>query len=155
MIEIHNPTHPDPTSRLPALPEFEPAPDLWSRIEHRHARQRRTRWVVGVGVVAALLLTVVAVKIPAPAGDRDSLAQQRSETLQLEQDLRSLVGDGADGYAQLRPLDVALQQAYDRDADGAELSQLWNQRNQRLRELIRIRSVGADAKALLRDDISI
>ena len=139
MSEFYNRAYPYPRSKLPALPEFEPAADLWSRIEHRHARRRRARWVGGVGVAAALLLAVAVVRITATIGDGDSFAEQRVETLQLEQDWQALGLDEVDGYAQLRPLDVALQQAYDRHADGAELGQLWNQRNQRLRELIRSR----------------
>lgn len=144
MIEFHNPAYLDPASRLPALPEFEPASDLWSRIELRHIRRRRARWMGGIGIAAALLLVLAVVRTPMSTGDSDSLAQQRSETLQLEHDWHALVRDGADGYAELRPLDVALQQAYDRGADGAELSQLWNRRNQRLRELIRNRRNDAE-----------
>lgn len=145
-----------PATTLPALPEFEPAADLWSRIERRHARRRRTRWLSGaVGVTAVALLAVAVLKVPEPHSASDLLAQQRTDTVQLEQDWQTLARDGADGYAQLRPLDVALQQAYDRHADGAELSVLWNQRNQLLRELIRGRRDNAALDALPGSRISI
>ncbi|MGB4858228.1 MAG: hypothetical protein WBP11_02765 [Dokdonella sp.] len=145
-----------PATTLPALPEFEPAADLWSRIEQRHARRRQTRWLGGaVGVASVALLAVAVFKVPEPHSTGDRLYQQRADTGQLEQEWQTLVGDGADGYAQLRPLDVALQQAYDRHADGAELSLLWNQRNQLLRELIRGRRDNVAVDALPASRISI
>lgn len=156
MNELFNRANPRPATGLPALPEFDPAPDLWTRIEHRHARRRRARWAGGVGVAAALLLAVAAVRIPGSVADVDPLVQQRLETLQLEQDWQALVHDGsASGFAQLRPLDVALQQAYDRHADGDELSQLWTQRNQRLRELIRSHQDVAGGDAFSDGHVSI
>ena len=145
-----------PATTHPALPEFEPSADLWLRIERRHARRRRTRWLSSVvGLAAVALLAVAMLKFPEPHLASDLLAQQRLDTVQLEQDWQTLTRDGADGYAQLRPLDVALQQAYDRHADGAELSGLWNQRNQLLRELIRGRRDGAAPTVLASDPISI
>ena len=68
------------------------------------------------------------------------LAEQSRETLRLEQDWQSLGEVVADtGYARLRPIDVALQQAYDQGAQGGELDRLWTERNQILRDLIRTR----------------
>ena len=129
--------HDPSAARLPALPEFEPAANLWSRIERRHARRRlyRTR-VAAVAVFA----------FHAPTRANDVLAQQRQETMQLEQDWEALGKITADGgYARLRSFDVALQQAYDRRVEGDELDRLWSERNQVLRDLIRTRRNGAAA----------
>ena len=76
----------------------------------------------------------------APTRGNDMLAEQSRETLRLEQDWQSLGEVVADtGYARLRPIDVALQQAYDQGAQGGELDRLWTERNQILRDLIRTR----------------
>lgn len=145
-----------PAAIYPALPEFEPAVDLWSRIEQRHARRRRARWLASAGgLVAVALLAVAMLKFQEPLPASDVLAQQRLDAVQLEQDWQTLARDAADGYAQLRPLDLALQQAYDRHADGTELNLLWNQRNQMLRELIRGRRDNAALDARPDSRISI
>ncbi len=133
--------HTQTNARMPALPEFEPAPDLWLRIERRyvHRRQRR-RFFAASGVAAAVVAAVAAFTLSVPPRDSDMLAQQRQETLRLEQDWQAIDKVSADsGYARLRPLDVALQQAYDRRAEGHELDRLWSERNQVLRDLIRSR----------------
>ena len=127
--------------RLPALPEFEPAPDLWARIERGHVRrQRRRRLVAGGGLAAVLMGAVSVFAFHAPTRGNDMLAEQSRETLRLEQDWQSLGEVVADtGYARLRPIDVALQQAYDQGAQGGELDRLWTERNQTLRDLIQTR----------------
>ena len=140
--------------RLPALPEFEPAPDLWSRIERRHLRRKRhRRLVVASGIAAVFVAAITVFALYAPTRDSDVLAEQRRETFQLEQDwqaLSAMVAD--DGYSRLRSFDVALQLAYDRRVDNHELNLLWNKRNQVLRDLIQTRR---DATAKTRDDDSL
>lgn len=137
----------DPSAlRLIALPEFEPSPDLWSRIEQRHVRRRRQRRILTAGGIAAVLVVAVAVfSLSVPRRESDPLAQKRQETMQLEQDWQALGKVVADsGYARLQPIDVALQRAYDRRAEGNELDRLWSERNQVLRDLIQTRR---DARA--------
>lgn len=86
----------------------------------------------------------VANWLPVKSVAEDVLAVQRREALQLEQDWQTLVrDDAANGYVQLRPVDYALQQAYDRHADRDELVQLWSERSRVLRELIRHRQSGS------------
>ncbi|MEO6076562.1 MAG: hypothetical protein ABIP56_07130 [Dokdonella sp.] len=139
--------HDPSAARLPALPEFEPAANLWSRIERRHARRRLYRTRVAAGGIASVFVAAVAVfAFHAPTRANDVLAQQRQETMQLEQDWEALGKITADGgYARLRSFDVALQQAYDRRVEGDELDRLWSERNQVLRDLIRTRRNGAAA----------
>lgn len=124
---------------LPALPEFEPAPDLWSRIEQSYMRRRQRRRLIAASGFATIVVAAVAMlSLSVPRHDEDLLVQQRHETEQLEQDWQALGEVAADiGYARLRPFDVALQQAYDRRADGTELGRLWSERNQMLRDLVR------------------
>ena len=140
----------DPTPRLtplPALPEFEPPAELWSRIERHHGHRRRQR-IVRRSLAATSLAVVIAFGAVAwrspPPTIEDAVAQQRREALQLEQDWQALVrDDAASGYVQLRPVDHALQQAYDRHAERDELAQLWSERSRVLRELIRHRQGNA------------
>lgn len=132
----------------PALPEFEPPADLWSRIERRHGQRRRQRIVRrNLAAVSAALLLVVGGAWWQPASlptMPDAVADQRREALQLERDWQALVrDDAASGYVQLRPVDLALQQAYDRQAERDELAQLWSERSRVLRELIRHRQGNA------------
>lgn len=138
-----NPRFPAP----PALPEFEPPADLWSRIERRHGQRRRQRIVRRslAGLSAALLVGLgVAWWQPPSPTVADAVADQRREALQLERDWQALVSDdAASGYVQLRPVDHALQQAYDRHAERDELAQLWSERSRVLRELIRHRQGNA------------
>lgn len=135
-----NDYHPSAT-QLPTLPEFEPAPDLWSRIERRHVRRQRQRRLVAACGMAAVVVAAVAVfSFHFPTPEIDALSEQRRETFRLEQDWRALGAETADsGYARLWPVDVALQRAYDRRADGSELDRLWSERNQMLRDLIQSR----------------
>lgn len=136
-----------PPNRWPELPEFEPSADLWSRIERRHGQRRRMRWMrrSGAAIAAAVLVAVgVANWSTTTRLDDDTLSLQRREALQLEQEWQALVrDDAANGYVQLRPVDHALQQAYDRHAERDELAQLWSERSRVLRELIRSRQASA------------
>lgn len=134
--------HCDPaTTRLPILPEFEPAADLWSRIERRHVRRQRRRRLVAVGSIAAVFVAAIAVfAFQATTRDSNILAEQRRETMQLEQDWQALGAvTGDNGYTRLRSFDVALQEAYDRRVENHELDVLWGERNQVLRDLIQAR----------------
>lgn len=126
---------------MPALPEFDPPADLWPRIEQRYVRQVHRRRLGAASAIAAVLVATVAMfSLSSPPRVSDAVSRQRSETMQLEQDWQALGAATVDsGYARLRPVDVALQQAYDRHADGSELDRLWGERNQVLRDLIRNR----------------
>lgn len=130
---------------LERLPEHEPDPALWARIQVvRASRQRRRRrqrgaWF-GVGLAAAAMLSVVVLsRYPAPAGPSGELASWRENSQSLEAQWRALAGSPVDprSRAQLRLIDAELQSAYDRGAAESELIPLWKSRSAALQDLIR------------------
>jgi hypothetical protein len=134
------------TLRLDALPEFDPPPQLWTRIEAAHLqrqqRRRLARW--GGAIAAGLAVVVLAAQLRSPAPDQ-ALArlQQQSHTLEqqyagLTQPLSVLESD-----LELRAVEAALQQAYDRGAKAEEIAPLWQQRNAVLTSLIALSADGA------------
>lgn len=132
---------------LAELPVFEPDGALWSRIEaaHAHAKkpatkpQRRPlRLAIGFATAAALVVAVIAT-LPR-GGIEPAVVDGQRESQTLESEWRTLPPAAATrpaaGIARLHMIDAALQAAYDRGAEPAELKPLWQQRNDALRGLI-------------------
>lgn len=127
--------------RLAALPEFDPPPQLWARIEAEHRRRRQRsrtlRW--GGGLAAMLALAAVIALAPRPQiAAVTPLAQLERRSHELEQAYAgySRTASAMDNEAELRSVELALQQAYDRGASADELLPLWRQRNDVLSNLI-------------------
>lgn len=134
--------------RLAALPEFDPPPQLWARIEAEHRRRRQharvLRW--GGGLAAMLALAAVIALAPRPQIDiANPLAQLERRSHELEQAYAGLsqTASPLENEAELRAVEVALQQAYDRGAAVDELLPLWQQRNDVLSNLIALAADGA------------
>jgi len=130
------------SARLRELPEFDPDPGLWHRIERARgralrARRQRRGWIAGA--LAATLAGVAALPLMQPGQpsvDDATVWQQRSAVLESEwQALQRAPGD-LRTRAELMMIDKALQSAYDRGADTTELAPLWKQRSEALRSLI-------------------
>jgi len=134
--------------RLAALPEFDPPPQLWTRIAAEHDRRRRRRllhrWAAALAASLVLLgsVAMLAPPAPAPAGPLTALEQRSQE---LEQVYAGLAASSSplEHEAELRAVEAALQQAYDRGADDDELAPLWQQRNEVLAGLIALAADGA------------
>jgi hypothetical protein len=133
---------------LAELPTHEPDPALWSRIAAAHERAkkpaaskpRRRPWRLAAGFATAAAL-VVAVIAMLPRGDVEPPSfvdgQRESQTLESEwRELTPVSNRPAASLARLHMIDAALQAAYDRGAEPAELKPLWHQRNDALRGLI-------------------
>ncbi|WP_257389152.1 hypothetical protein [Tahibacter caeni] len=136
--------------RLAALPEFDPPPQLWARIEAAHRRRRQRRRLVqwGAGMAAVLALAAIVTWLPstptAPAA-ANPLAQLQRQSHELEQRYAGLEAAAAalDGETELSAAELALQRAYDRGASAEELLPLWQQRNEVLSGLIAVAADGA------------
>ena len=134
---------------LAELPVFEPDTALWSRIAAAHERAktpakpipRRRPWRLAAGFATAAAL-VVAVIATLPRNDVEpaSIVDGQRESQTLESEWRAItpvaMNRPAAGLARLHMIDAALQAAYDRGAEPAELKPLWQQRNDALRGLI-------------------
>jgi hypothetical protein len=130
---------------LAELPVFEPDTALWSRISAAHERAkkpvaRRRPWRLAAGFATAAAL-VVAILASVPRNDiKPALVDGQQESQTLESEWRALtpaaMNRPAAGLARLHMIDAALQAAYDRGAEPAELKPLWQQRNDALRGLI-------------------
>lgn len=133
---------------LAELPVFEPDAALWSRIEAAHERaskpraskpkRRPLRLAIGFATAAALVVAVIATL---PRNDVEpALVEGQRESQTLESEWRTLTPAAATrpaaAIARLHMIDAALQAAYDRGANPAELKPLWQQRNDALRGLI-------------------
>ena len=135
---------------LAELPVFEPDTALWSRIAAAHEtakkpvapimRRRPWRLAAGFATAAALVVAIIAT-LPRTAVEPAAIivdGQRESQT--LESEWRTLtpvaMSRPAAGIARLHMIDAALQAAYDRGAEPAELKPLWQQRNDALRGLI-------------------
>jgi hypothetical protein len=134
--------------RLAALPEFDPPPQLWARIdaEHRRRQQRGRvlRW--GSGLAAMLALAAVIALAPRPqTAAANPLAQLERRSQELEQAYAGLsqAASPLENEAELRAVELALQHAYDRGAAVDELLPLWQQRNDVLSNLIALAADGA------------
>lgn len=125
------------------LPEFEPDPTLWNRIEaldRRHRRNRRQiRFSVLAGASAAILAMVALVSPGGPwrSQDTDELATSQVTSQQFQDRLESRSSSKGDVRvgSDMRVIDAELQAAYDRNATDEELEALWTLRNEVLRAL--------------------
>lgn len=133
---------------LAELPVFEPDTALWSRIAAAHEsakrpvkpRRRPWRLAVGFATAAALVVAVIAT-LPRTEVVPPALVDGQRESQTLESEWRALTpvaNRPAASLARLYMIDAALQAAYDRGAEPAELKPLWQQRNDALRGLILI-----------------
>lgn len=136
--------------RLAGLPEFDPPPQLWARIEAAHVRRRQQRRLAGWSAAAALVLAVAGlvavVAPPAPVPARPSaLLQLERQSQELEQVYAGLAQPFSplESEVELHAIETALQQAYDRGAAAEELAPLWEQRNAVLSSLIALSADGA------------
>ncbi|MET0232841.1 MAG: hypothetical protein ABW186_18060 [Rhodanobacteraceae bacterium] len=134
---------------LAELPVFEPDTALWSRIASAHEmarkpvapimRRRPWRLAAGFATAAALVVAVIAT-LPRDNVEPASIVEGQRESQTLESEWRELTPVAmtrpAAGIARLHMIDAALQAAYDRGAEPAELKPLWQQRNDALRGLI-------------------
>jgi hypothetical protein len=132
---------------LAELPTFEPDAALWSRIAAAHEsankparpepRRRPWRLAAGFATAAALVVAVIAT-LPRTDIEPAALVEGQRESQTLESEWRSLAvaNRPAASLARLYMIDAALQAAYDRGAEPAELKPLWQQRNDALRGLI-------------------
>jgi len=135
------------------LPEFEPDPALWSRIQSSRSRllvrrRQRNRWVAASLAAAALLCVAVvsSVQLGLPLSEGVAVWQGRSQALEQEWLAMSRSTPDPRARTELRLIDLELQTAYDRGATADELIPLWKLRSEALRELIdndgsRMRSV--------------
>jgi hypothetical protein len=136
--------------RLAALPEFDPPAHLWARIEAEHQRRRQRRRVAQWGTGIAAMVALAAVLLLAPqrelvSSGSSALAMLESRSQELEQRYAGLsqTASTLDDEAELRAVERALQQAYDRGAAVDELMPLWQQRNEVLTSLIALAADGA------------
>ena len=133
---------------LAELPVFEPDAALWSRIAGAHESAKKSarpipqrrpwRLAAGFATAAALVVAVIAT-LPRSQVGPDALVDGQSESQTLESEWRALTpvaNRPAASLARLHMIDAALQAAYDRGAEPAELKPLWQQRNDALRGLI-------------------
>ena len=135
--------------RLAGLPEFDPPPQLWERIQAAHAqrlRQRRlVRWSAAAAMVLAVAGLVSVVAPPAPPARPAALLQLERQSQELEQVYAGLAQPFSplESEVELHAIETALQQAYDRGAAAEELAPLWEQRNAVLSSLIALSADGA------------
>ena len=137
------PVEVDPIRRralLARLPQFDPDPQLWARIDRAHRVRVRDRRHAAGWLSAGLAAALVAVLVLPRSGERrvDELAawQQRSQELEREWHARATAGGFGRMHARLLGIDGRLQSAYDRGAADAELAVLWKQRTEALGEQI-------------------
>ncbi len=125
------------------LPEFEPDPALWPRIQvarHREAVRRRWRHAGGLlALVVALGMSFTMLpqgEVVDSANEEMAQLQQRSST--LERDWLASMPELATAPVdpRLELIDHNLQQAYDDMASPSELIPLWRKRSQAMQEVI-------------------
>lgn len=136
--------------RLNGLPEFDPPAHLWQRIETARKQRLRRRAMVrwGSGIAAVLAIATVLLVLPGQAPSVQgggALAQLEQRSHELEQAYAGLSQPASpfESEADLRAVERALQQAYDRGAAADELMPLWQQRNEVLSSLIALAADGA------------
>lgn len=130
-------------SPLQGLPEFDPDPALWSRIQARHVqvidrRRQRNRWLAAGLSLAALLCVVAISRFQLELPQTDEVAAWQKHSQALEQEWLGMSRSTWDprARAELRLIDIELQTAYDRGAAASELIPLWKLRNEALQDLI-------------------
>jgi hypothetical protein len=127
------------------LPEFEPDPALWVRIQSLNIRRIRRRRVQRAGLFGVFSVSLLAVwfvygptaSVFEPKPQSVSVWQEHSQELldQWHSSEQSELDPGL--QARLRWLDNDLQAAYDRGAGEVELGSLWAQRSALLQALVR------------------
>ena len=142
-----------PVSPLQRLPEFDPDPALWSRIQSTRSqrlgqRRLRNRWAAASLSVAALRCVVALSRVQVEVPESGAVAAWQEQSRELEQEWLAASRSTPDPRlrTELRLIDLELQSAYDRGATASELVPLWKLRSEALRELIdndvsRMRSV--------------
>lgn len=124
------------------LPEFEPDPALWSRIQSARSqllrRRQRKRWLAVSLAAAALLCVAIVSRVQLGLSQSEDVAFWQEHSQSLEQEWLAMSRSTPDPRArtELRLIDLELQTAYDRGATEGELIPLWKLRNEALRELI-------------------
>ena len=153
MSNIDSKINVEPMSPLKQLPEFDPDPALWSRIQASRMqltsrRRLRKRWMAGGLSLAALFCVVAVSRVQLGVSQPDDVAAWQKHSQVLEQEWLTMSRSTPDPRArtELRLIDLELQTAYDRGATSSELIPLWKLRNEALRELIdndasRVRSI--------------
>lgn len=131
-------------SWVAGLPEFEPDPALWQRIQNaRHRQVVRRRWRLAGAASAVVAALTVSLALLFPGTDGMEMAstematsQQRSSA--LEQDWLATFPVSAQTRTdpKLERIDRNLQRAYDDMSSSQELIPLWQQRNQAMQEQI-------------------
>ena len=129
---------------LGGLPEHDPRPDLWSRIQFAHQRRKRQRrrhgiWLGAMLASAAVLLVVLLPRSSVvDTGAADPAGwQARSHALEQEWLASSRESMDPRYRTELKLIDAQLQAAYDRGANPNELAPLWKLRSEALQELLR------------------
>lgn len=125
------------------LPQFDPDPQLWSRIAAVHAQRSgrggrgRLPWIAA-GIAATLAAVVLLPRLGGDASPLDQVDVWQQQSQSLEQQWQSSARVLADPRrrADLHLIDGELQSAYDRGATASELLPLWRQRNEALKSLI-------------------
>lgn len=129
---------------FPALPEFDPDPALWERIQTANGRRVRRRRVRLAGVFGMALAGVVAIawvgfsasRLTPP--ERTVVGEWPSHSQRLQDQWVDQENPNLDPHiqARLRLLDSDLQAAYDRGASDPELVPLWSLRSRLLQSLV-------------------
>ena len=127
---------------LRALPDIEPPPALWPRIERAQKRRRVARRVVSFAVAASVLVAVFVVgsQLFVTRDQHEAaVATAIARSHVLERDLVAVRRSGAQALsleAELARVDADLSRAYARRAGDAELRTLWNARVATLETLV-------------------
>lgn len=123
----------DPLARRLATHDDPPLPaGLWPRVARARRRQRLARRAaLGGGVVALCGLLLLPLRLPGPGGIPEEPAYPRMATTD---GVPARAAAATDPAVRLRILDRALQDAYRRGSEDAEIAQLWEARAALLRE---------------------
>ena len=135
---MSEPVAPERPEFIDRLPVFEPSDALWSRVvARRAARVRRARLTTLAAASVAVFAIAIGWRVAVrPAGEElAGDGQARSSALEVElarARAQSAAPDATvrDVEARLARVDDALQSAYDRRADHAELARLWRERGE-------------------------
>ncbi len=134
----------DPRDVFSELPEFDPDPSLWGRIQTANVRRVRLRRLRHASVIGAILLGVATTwlwEFPQRltiSAERLSSVNWRAHSQELQDQWSQRADRDMDPHIQahLRLLDSELQAAYDRGAAEPELAPLWLLRGQLLQSLV-------------------
>ncbi len=134
-----------PSAGIADLPEFDPDPALWTRIQRGHARRVIRRRLIRAGgfsasgaVVAIVILLGARGDFTGPSGTRD-VTDGRFQSQALQNQSSAVVAgpQNEEVSVSVRRVDRELQMAYDQGADASRLRALWALRNQLLESLAR------------------